>query len=48
MVCAVFKGPVQNLEGGGGLNANFVGIGQPKNTFLHHWNMFPAAKKSQV
>jgi hypothetical protein len=33
MVCAVFKGPIQNLEGG--LKAAFVGIGQPKNTDKH-------------
>ena len=46
MVGAVFKGRVQNLEGG--LKAAFVDIGQPKNAFLHYWDMLPAANDSQV
>ncbi len=33
MVCAVFKGPVQNLEGG--LKVAFVDICQPKNADKH-------------
>ena len=46
MVGAVFKGRVQNLESG--LKAAFVDIGQPKNAFLHYWDMLPAANDSQV
>ncbi|MFM7398970.1 MAG: Rne/Rng family ribonuclease [Verrucomicrobiota bacterium] len=46
MVGAVFKGRVQNLEAG--LKAAFVDIGQPKNAFLHYWDMLPAANDSQV
>ena len=46
MVGAIFKGKVQNLEGG--LKAAFVDIGQPKNAFLHYWDMLPAANDSQV
>ena len=46
MVGAIFKGRVQNLEGG--LKAAFVDIGQPKNAFLHYWDMLPAANDSQV
>lgn len=46
MVGSVFKGRVQNLEAG--LKAAFVDIGQPKNAFLHYWDMLPAANDSQV
>ena len=46
MVGAVFKGRVQNLEAG--LKAAFVDIDQPKNAFLHYWDMLPAANDSQV
>ena len=46
MVGAIFKGRVQNLEGG--LKAAFVDIGQPKNAFLHYWDRLPAANDSQV
>ncbi|MBO94804.1 MAG: ribonuclease E/G [Opitutales bacterium] len=46
MVGAVFKGYVQNLEPG--LKAAFVDIGQPKNAFLHYWDMLPAAADSGV
>ena len=46
MVGAIFKGRVQNLESG--LKAAFVDIGQPKNAFLHYWDMLPAANDSQV
>ncbi len=46
MVGAVFKGRVQNLEAG--LKAAFYDIGQPKNAFLHYWDMLPAANDSQV
>ncbi len=46
MVGSIFKGRVQNLEGG--LKAAFVDIGQPKNAFLHYWDMLPAANDSQV
>ncbi len=40
MVGAIFKGKIQNLEPG--LKAAFVDIGQPKNAFLHYWDIFPA------
>jgi ribonuclease G len=46
MVGAVFKGRIQNLENG--LKAAFVDIGQPKNAFLHYWDMLPAANDSSV
>ncbi len=46
MVGAIFKGFVQNLEPG--LKAAFVDIGQPKNAFLHYWDMLPAAADSGV
>ena len=39
MVGAIFKGKIQNLEPG--LKAAFVDIGQPKNAFLHYWDIFP-------
>ena len=41
MVGAIFKGKIQNLEPG--LKAAFVDIGQPKNAFLHYWDIVPAA-----
>ena len=41
MVGAIFKGKIQNLEPG--LKAAFVDIGQPKNAFLHYWDINPAA-----
>ncbi|MDR2862885.1 MAG: Rne/Rng family ribonuclease [Puniceicoccales bacterium] len=46
LVGAVFKGRIQNLENG--LKAAFVDIGQPKNAFLHYWDMLPAANDSSV
>ncbi|MCH2156852.1 MAG: Rne/Rng family ribonuclease [Opitutales bacterium] len=41
MVGAIFKGKIQNLEPG--LKAAFVDINQPKNAFLHYWDIVPAA-----
>ncbi len=41
MVGAIFKGKIQNLEPG--LKAAFVDIGQPKNAFLHYWDIFPSS-----
>jgi len=46
MVGAIFKGKIQNLEPG--LKAAFVDIGQPKNAFLHYWDILPAANDSTV
>jgi ribonuclease G len=46
MVGAIFKGYIQNLEPG--LKAAFVDIGQPKNAFLHYWDMLPVAADSGV
>ncbi|MDR0535273.1 MAG: Rne/Rng family ribonuclease [Puniceicoccales bacterium] len=46
MVGAIFKGKVQNLDAG--LQAAFVEIGQPKNAFLHYWDMIPAANDNSV
>lgn len=46
MVGAIFKGRIQNLEPG--LKAAFVDIGQPKNAFLHYWDILPAANDSSV
>lgn len=46
MVSAIFKGKIQNLEPG--LKAAFVDIGQPKNAFLHYWDILPAANDSTV
>lgn len=43
MVGAVFKGKIQNLENG--LKAAFVDIGQPKNAFLHYWDINPLANE---
>ncbi|MGF1451953.1 MAG: ribonuclease E/G [Opitutales bacterium] len=42
-VGAVFKGKIQNLEAG--LKAAFVDIGQPKNAFLHYWDINPSAQE---
>ena len=39
LVGSVFKGRVQNLEND--LQAAFVDIGLPKNSFLHYWDMTP-------
>lgn len=41
LIGAIFKGKIQNLEGG--LKAAFVDIGREKNAFLHYWDMMPAA-----
>lgn len=41
MVGAIFKGKIQNLEPG--LKAAFVDINQPKNAFLHYWDIIPDA-----
>lgn len=46
MVGAIFKGKIQNLEPG--LKAAFVDIGQPKNAFLHYWDILPAANDSTI
>jgi ribonuclease G len=41
LVGAIFRGKIQNLEPG--LKAAFVDIGEEKNTFLHYWDILPAA-----
>lgn len=46
MVGAIFAGKIQNLEPG--LKAAFVDIGQPKNAFLHYWDILPAAEDKTV
>lgn len=46
MVGSIFKGKIQNLENG--LKAAFVDIGQPKNAFLHYWDILPGANDSSV
>lgn len=46
MVGAIFKGKIQNLEPG--LKAAFVDIGEPKNAFLHYWDILPAATDSSI
>ena len=43
---AIFKGRIQNLEAG--LKAAFVDIGEPKNAFLHYWDILPAANDSGI
>ncbi|MEO0794332.1 MAG: Rne/Rng family ribonuclease [Verrucomicrobiota bacterium] len=43
MVGAIFKGKIQNLENG--LKAAFVDIDQPKNAFLHYWDIIPGAQE---
>ena len=45
-VGAIFKGRIQNLEAG--LKAAFVDIGQPKNAFLHYWDILPAANDTTI
>lgn len=45
-VGAIFKGKIQNLEPG--LKAAFVDIGQPKNAFLHYWDILPAANDNSI
>ncbi len=45
-VGAIFKGKIQNLEPG--LKAAFVDIGQPKNAFLHYWDILPAANDNTI
>ncbi|WP_269525924.1 Rne/Rng family ribonuclease [Coraliomargarita parva] len=45
-VGAIFKGRIQNLEPG--LKAAFVDIGQPKNAFLHYWDILPAANDNTI
>lgn len=45
-VGAIFKGRIQNLEHG--LKAAFVDIGQPKNAFLHYWDILPAANDTSI
>ena len=37
MVGAIFKGKIQNHEPG--IKAAFIDIGQPKNAFLHYWDI---------
>lgn len=44
-VGAIFKGKIQNLENG--LKAAFVDIAQPKNAFLHYWDINPAANEDK-
>ncbi|GHC04327.1 Rne/Rng family ribonuclease [Cerasicoccus arenae] len=46
MVGAIFKGKIQNLENG--LKAAFVDIGQPKNAFLHYWDIIPGAQEDST
>jgi len=46
MVGAIFKGKIQNLEPG--LKAAFVDIGQPKNAFLHYWDIIPESSDSSI
>ncbi len=41
LVGAIFKGKIQNHEPG--LKAAFVDIGQPKNAFLHYWDIYPSS-----
>lgn len=46
MVGTIFKGKIQNLEPG--LKAAFVDIGEPKNAFLHYWDILPAANDNTI
>ncbi len=46
MVGAIYKGKIQNLEPG--LKAAFVDIGEPKNAFLHYWDILPSDKDSSI
>lgn len=45
-VGAIFQGKIQNLEPG--LKAAFVDIGQPKNAFLHYWDILPSTKDNSI
>ena len=45
-VGAIFKGKIQNLEPG--LKATFVDIGEPKNAFLHYWDIYPKAHDPSI
>ncbi len=45
-VGAIFKGSIQNLEPG--LKAAFVDIGQPRNAFLHYWDILPTANDNTI
>ena len=45
-VGAIFKGRIQNLEPG--LKAAFVDIGEPKNAFLHYWDILPAVSDTTI
>jgi len=45
-VGSIYKGKIQNLEPG--LKAAFVDIGQPKNAFLHYWDILPAANDNTI
>ena len=46
MVGSIFKGQIQNLEPG--LKAAFVDIGQPKNAFLHYWDILPSNADTSI
>jgi len=46
MVGTIYKGKIQNLEPG--LKAAFVDIGEPKNAFLHYWDILPAANDNTI
>ncbi len=46
MVGSIFKGKIQNLEPG--LKAAFVDIGEPKNAFLHYWDILPSSSDSSI
>src|SRR5476651_322252 len=46
MVGGIYKGRIKNLDPG--LKAAFVDIGYTKNSFLHYWDMLPAAADSSV
>tara|TARA_R100000027_G_scaffold67028_2_gene64277 strand:+ start:4933 stop:6702 length:1770 start_codon:yes stop_codon:yes gene_type:complete len=46
MVGTIYKGKIQNLEPG--LKAAFVDIGEPKNAFLHYWDILPAANDNSI
>ena len=45
-VGSIFKGKIQNLEPG--LKATFVNIGEPKNAFLHYWDISPKVCDSSI
>jgi len=46
MVGTIYQGKIQNLEPG--LKAAFVDIGEPKNAFLHYWDILPAANDNTI